>query len=238
MQTINRQEFKYFIKKDDVPSMRSFLGNALIPDIFSEDGSYQISSLYFDTLYDDDFNQKLDGIMYREKYRIRIYDNDIATAKFEVKRKLNNCIQKLSSKISESDLFDIYQGNYSVLEKYKGLEYVPARLEYLGYSPINIVTYNREAYTLPINNIRVTIDSDLRTHGFQTDLVNLTESPMIHVQKSGLDILEIKFENYIPNYIVDFLSTFASVRSSVSKYALSRVHSNTEINGDEPLIAF
>ena len=62
MQTINRQEFKYFIKKDDVPSMRSFLGNALIPDIFSEDGSYQISSLYFDTLYDDDFNQKLDAI--------------------------------------------------------------------------------------------------------------------------------------------------------------------------------
>jgi hypothetical protein len=238
MSIVNRQELKYFITKADLPLITAFLESALIKDSYSINSSYKISSLYFDTINDDDFVQKLDGIMYREKYRIRIYNDDLHTAKFEIKRKLNNCIQKISSKITKVDVENVYYGDYSPLEKYENIEYVSHRMAYLCYQPINIVTYDRKAYLLPINNIRVTIDSNLRTHGFHTDLSDLENLPVTNIQKNGLDILEIKYENSLPSFITDFLSSFKAVRSSVSKYALSRVDSNTEIHGDDPVIPF
>jgi SPX domain protein involved in polyphosphate accumulation len=238
MELVNRQEYKYYIKKEDLFFIKAYLKEVLINDINSVGDKYTISSLYFDTLNNDDYNQKLDGVMFREKYRIRIYNNDITSAKFEVKRKLNNCISKLSAKITEQDLVEIYKKNYSVLDKYKDLEYVSSRIGYMSYSPINIVTYDREAYTIPINNIRITIDSNLRTHGFNTDLFALNNAPTSIVQNNNLDILEVKFNNELPNFIKVFLSSFCSVRSAISKYALCRIHNNTEIKGDDPVIPF
>ena len=237
MESVNRQEYKYYVNKEDLFIIKSYLKEVLIKDINSVEG-YTISSLYFDTLNNDDFNQKLDGIKFREKYRIRVYNNDITSAKFEVKRKLNNCISKLSAKITVQDLKEIYKRNYSVLDKYEDLDYVSSRIGYMCYSPINIVTYDREAYTIPINNIRITIDSNLRTHGFNTNLFELHDAPTSIVQNNNLDILEVKFNNELPNFIKVFLSSFCTLRNSISKYALCRIHNNTEIKGDDPTIPF
>jgi len=238
MNKVNRQEQKFYINKRDTFLIETFLENTLLKDTHSSEDGYRISSLYFDTQNNDDLNQKLDGIMFREKYRIRIYDNDISSAKFEVKRKLNNCIEKISTKLSIENINEMQNSNYSVLNKFPDFEYVSKRMEYLNYLPINIVSYNRVAYYLPINNIRVTIDKDLRTHGFSNSLTNNFYEINTPVQNTSLDILEIKFEDYLPNYIKNFLSSFKSVRSSISKYSLCRVHNNTEIHGDDPLIPF
>jgi hypothetical protein len=238
METVNRQEQKFYIKKQDIPLIKSFLQSSLLIDPNSKKDGYKISSLYFDTIGSDDLNQKLDGIIYREKYRIRIYDDDINSAKFEVKRKLNQCIQKLSCKLSIEDVYSMQNCNFSILDQFNDLEYVAHRMQYLNYFPSNIITYNRFAYFLPINNIRITIDADLRTHGFDSDLSNLRNVKNDMVQKNSLDILEIKFEETLPDYIINFLSSFKAVRSSISKYSLSRIHSNTEIQGDDPVIPF
>ena len=46
------------------------------------DYSYTVTSLYFDTPYEDNFNEKVDGIISREKFRIRKYSTS-STIKFE-----------------------------------------------------------------------------------------------------------------------------------------------------------
>ena len=43
--------------------------------------------MYFDTPDDHDLNQKLNGVTFREKYRIRVYDKNSLFGKFEIKRK-------------------------------------------------------------------------------------------------------------------------------------------------------
>lgn len=238
MNKVNRQEFKYYIKKSDVAHIKNFLSANLFEDSNSINGSYKISSLYFDTFNDDDLNQKLDGIKYREKYRLRTYNGDLKTAKFEIKRKLNNCIEKISVSLNEEDAKNIQKGDFTPLDKYAVLDYVPHRMNYLGYLPIGIVSYERYAYYLPINNIRITIDCNLATNGFSSHLSEIKSIPLHGVQNKNLEILEIKYEDFIPDSILVFLSRFKSVRSSVSKYSLCRVHNNTEINGDDPLIPF
>lgn len=238
MQVVNRQEYKYFIKRLDAPLIVEFLKANLIRDPNDKGSGYEISSLYFDNFYDVDFNEKLDGIIYREKYRIRIYNYDIKQAKFEIKRKLNNCIQKISAKLSTDEIISITEGNLELLNNHLELEYAAHRMQYLGYTPKTIVTYTRKAFFLPYNDIRITLDCRLRTHGFHTDLQNLHEAAVTNIQLPELEILELKFSGELPVTIKKFLSQFTAVRSSISKYALSRIHNNTEIHGDDPVISF
>ena len=55
-----------------------------------EKGFYTITSLYFDSPNDDAFNEKVDGVYYREKFRIRKY-SESEIIKFESKKKNRKC---------------------------------------------------------------------------------------------------------------------------------------------------
>jgi hypothetical protein len=236
---VKRVEHKFYIPSKYVDDLKFCLSKVMLEDKNNKiTGGYKITSLYFDTLDDQDFNQKLDGVIYREKYRIRIYDADRLFGKFEVKRKLNQVIEKRSIKLNEADIQNIISGNYSILEKDPDLAYVAHRMKYKNYTPKTIVEYFRQAYYLPINNIRVTIDSNLSGYGFKNDLFDLKSLRSNKIQKSGYDILEVKFNGSIPRSILQMISAFPIRQSAISKYALSRIDNNTEPMGDSPVIPF
>jgi hypothetical protein len=236
---VKRLEHKFYIPSKYVEDLKFCLAKVMLEDKNNKaSGGYKITSLYFDTLDDQDFNQKLDGIIYREKYRIRIYDSDKVFGKFEVKRKLNQVIEKISIELSESDIQNIISGNYSTLKKHSDLAYVAYRMKYNNYKPKTIVEYLRQAYYLPINNIRVTIDSNLSSYGFKNEFSNIQSLKSNKIQKLGYDILEVKFNGSLPRSILEMLSAFPIRQSAISKYALSRVDNNTEPMGDNPIIPF
>tara|TARA_B100000989_G_scaffold140104_1_gene104211 strand:- start:72 stop:794 length:723 start_codon:yes stop_codon:yes gene_type:complete len=236
---VKRTEHKYYIPLKYVEDLKFCLGKVMLEDKNNKAaGGYKITSLYFDTLDDLDFKQKLDGIIYREKYRIRIYDSDKLFGKFEVKRKLNQVIEKISIELSESDIQNIISGNYSILKKYPDLAYVAYRMKYKIYKPKTIVEYLRQAYYLPINNIRVTVDSNLSSYGFKNEFSNIQSLKSNKIQKLGYEILEVKFNGSLPSSISEMLSAFPIRQSAISKYALSRVDNNTEPMGDNPVIPF
>ena len=118
-------------------------------------------------------NQKLDGIIYREKYRLRVYDKNTSFGKFEVKRKLNQVVEKLSMELTNVDVSNIITGDYSCLMNNADMAYVAYKLSYDNYSPKTIVEYFRKAYYLPFNRIRLTIDTGLSDYGFKDEFSNL-----------------------------------------------------------------
>jgi hypothetical protein len=239
MNQVKRLELKYFFPSSEKITTIDLLSALMIPDPNNHnDLGYKITSLYFDTLHDNDLNEKLDGVIYREKYRLRFYNNSTNSGKFEIKRKLNNCIEKISVNLNAKEIHRICHSDFTVLEKFPETAYVSARMKYLCYSPKCIVSYNRMAFYLPINNIRVTIDSDLSTYGFETDITKIGLLTPIPIQKKGYEILEIKYENHLPSYIKNSLESKTCIRSSISKYSLSRLENNTEIYGDDPVIPF
>ena len=74
-----RHEIKYKISNSAAEVLKQKLSLILKKDknAFYEDGSYIIKSLYFDDRDSSSYYEKLDGVLYRKKYRIRIYnDND------------------------------------------------------------------------------------------------------------------------------------------------------------------
>lgn len=72
-----RHEYKYRINYFDYLILKRRI--QLIMDVdphASESGQYFIRSLYFDNIYDKALKEKLYGVNNREKFRIRIYNND------------------------------------------------------------------------------------------------------------------------------------------------------------------
>ena len=70
-----------------------------------------------------------------------------------------------------------------------------------GYKAAVIVEYDREAFTLPYGNIRITFDKNLRTYNSSKDLFELKKSSYTPVYLDGVQILEVKFSVPLPEPI-------------------------------------
>ena len=161
-----RQEFKFFVNQETVEVLRQRLSNLMQLDTNSVDTSrkYTITSLYFDTPYNNNFNEKVDGIYSREKFRIRKY-NTSNIIKFESKKKIENVIEKKSEIINKKIVRCLINGNFDMLNnKSEFLKKSYINLKSGGFRAKNILEYDREAYYLPYGNIRVTFDLNLRTY--------------------------------------------------------------------------
>ena len=87
--------------------------------------------------------------------------------------------------------------------------------------PKVIVDYAREAYLHPAEDVRITFDLNLRSGLASTDLFN-PKLPTVNPHDRDVQILEVKFNNYLPDYIAKLLSGIDAERSAVSKYILCR----------------
>jgi hypothetical protein len=231
---VTRVENKYLVDKKYFFLVEECLRSLMIEDR----KKYTVSSLYFDSIDDADLKQKLDGILLREKYRIRIYDYQEDIIKFEVKRKNNNTISKDSIIITRNEAELLMSGEYSILMEREGFEYLADFMPNNVYRPKTIVTYDRTAFFLPFNNIRITLDVDLRTSGFDLNLFSVSELKNVLAIKSEYFILEVKFQDDLPDFIARVIEPFASTRSSLSKYAVSRNDNSTEIQDDDPVFVY
>lgn len=89
------------------------------------------------------------------------------------------------------------------------------------YRPKTIVDYVREAYIYPMGNVRVTFDKSIRSGLFSTDIFD-QNVPTVEVLNPNKLVLEVKFDEFIPDIIADIIQTGERRVKSVSKYALCR----------------
>ena len=219
-----RHELKYFINPAELEALRARLRGALAMDSHCVNGEpYVIRSLYFDDIDDSAFYDKQAGVMHRDKYRIRIYRYSDREIFLERKRKLGDLIQKSSVQITRRLCDQLVDGNPTGLQKAQNplLQdmYVQMRTRLLR--PRVIVDYAREAYLHPAEDVRITFDLSLRTGLFSRDLFN-PRLPTVCPHDRNVEILEVKFNNYLPDYIAALLSGTEAERSAVSKYILCR----------------
>lgn len=219
-----RHELKYFINPAELAALRSRLRGALAMDRHCVNGRpYFIRSLYFDDVGDTALFDKQAGVMHRDKYRIRIYNLSDKVIFLERKRKMGDLIQKSSVQITRRLCDQLADGNPAGLYKANSplLQdmYVQMRTRLLR--PKVIVDYAREAYIHPAEEVRITFDLCLRSGLFNRDLFN-PDLPTVCPHDRNVEILEVKFNDYLPDYIAGLLSGVEAERSAVSKYILCR----------------
>lgn len=236
---VDRLEYKYFIPTNKVDELIDILSKIMILDKNClHDNFYKVTSLYLDDFFNKDYNEKLDGIQHRVKYRIRFYDDDLSSSKFEIKKKNGLFSQKISFKIKKSEINMIKKNNFFFLKSLKDFPSLPPKFLTNFYEPKTIVQYKRIAFSYPTSDVRLTIDKDLRSFGFFNDITNLRSKKGIRICPPGLDVIEIKYSNEFPFFLRNFLKNFPSIRSAISKYTSSRIVNNTELKSDDPIFHY
>ena len=82
--------------------------------------------------------------------------------------------------------------------------------------------YTREAFTFSAGNVRVTLDYNIRTGLRSTDFLN-PDCPTIPAGDSP-NILEVKWDEFLPSVIRDIVQLESRHTSAFSKYAICRIY--------------
>ncbi len=219
-----RHEWKHEISYADMLTLRARLSAVMKRDEHAIDSAYQIRSLYFDTLSDKALREKIDGVNIREKFRIRYYNGDTSFIVLEKKSKLNGLCAKQSCRITKEEAQKIVDGDLGWMpESGRPLcQELYSKMLSQGLKPKTIVDYTREPFVFAPGNVRVTIDYNIRTGAFRTDFLN-PETLTLPAGESPI-ILEIKWDEYLPDIIKDAVTIPGRRVTAFSKYEQCRIY--------------
>ena len=224
-----RHENKYFINACDKVCLMLTAKEIMTGDSHADtENSYLIKSLYFDDYSDSCLREVIDGVDNRSKFRIRYYNNDLSFISLEKKIKKNGLTKKLSCRLTQEETYTLMNGNYSGLigcaDDLKQQLLLEMQLRCLR--PKVIVQYTRNPYVYRIGNVRVTFDNNLSS---SVDVNRFLEKEIASrpVWRSGESLLEVKWDNVLPNHIKENLDLGHLQWTSFSKYCACRL-----INGN------
>lgn len=219
-----RHEWKHEIDYVDMLALRQRLSAVAKRDAHTTDGKYEIRSLYFDNRDDKALREKIDGVNIREKFRIRYYNGDSSFIKLEKKSKVNGLCLKDSATLTKEQAQAIVDGDYSwMMESGVPLiEELYTKMMKQGLRPKTIVDYTREPFVFAPGNVRVTLDYNIRTGLLCTDFLN-PSSVTVPAGDAPI-ILEVKWDEYLPDIIRDAVQLKGRRVGAFSKYAVCRIY--------------
>ena len=220
-----RHELKYIIGYADYLALRVRLRAVMQPDgHVDEEGKYLIRSIYFDNYRDKALREKKDGVSKREKFRIRFYNDDFSFISLEKKMKVNDLCLKLDAPLTENQCRRLLAGdtgwmlesdNQLVREFYLKIKHQQLR-------PRVLVSYRREPYIYRPGNVRVTFDQDICTSLFRQNLLEKGAWDIAAGDHPGEMVLEVKFDEYLPDIIRLLLQSAGVRQQAFSKYGVCR----------------
>lgn len=220
-----RNEYKYSVDYADYLALRQRLRPIMRIDPHAgPDGRYTIRSVYFDNYSDKALREKIDGSAKREKFRIRYYNDDFSYIALEKKMKYNDLCLKLDAQITESECRLLLDGKLDWMLSHPaplvGELYVKMKGSQLR--PRVLVSYTREAYIYSPGNVRVTFDSDIRTTLWHQEFLEKQVKDISAAETPGQIILEVKYDDFLPEIIQDIIQTERVRQQAFSKYCACR----------------
>lgn len=219
-----RKEIKYIVPLDKVLAIREQLDRLLHRDEHCENGPYLVRSLYFDSVNQIDFAEKLAGVLDRKKIRLRIYDGDASLCKLEMKQKNDDRQQKLSLIVSASDAAELSRGNIKVLKKYFDVSGTSLKIYGImaqgQYRPVVQIAYDRLAYKYSMYDTRITLDMNIRSTESNLDIFS-PEIRYTPIMKEAA-VLEVKYSGKLMGFLSALLAQFHLTQGAYSKYCAGR----------------
>ncbi len=221
-----RHEHKYLCTDAELRILQTRLAGLLAPDPHTgEDGTYLIRSIYMDDHDNRIYYENEDGNDHREKWRIRSYGRDAGLISLECKQKESGMIRKTACRLTGEQYERILRGddpaamiraeNPPVLNRY--LIQAGTR----RFRPACIVQYRRRPFIYKNGNVRITFDQNIASGKdfrkfFDRDL------PVRPILRSGQSLLEVKFDEYLPDAIYHAIQMKDMRMVTFSKYFLCR----------------
>lgn len=218
-----RNELKYICSEGELMLLQNRIETLCHPDPHAgADGTYQIRSVYFDDHQNRYFYENENGIDPREKFRIRIYDASQSRITLECKKKEKGMTHKDSCPLALEQYYKILEGNllpspdaHELLCRFLSIQ------QQMHLEPKVIVAYERTPYVYDFGNVRITFDKNI---GSTTDFQAFFDPylPLRPVLPMGKHVLEVKYDELLPNFLYDAMNLGSLQRTTFSKYYLCR----------------
>lgn len=217
-----RHEYKFYLNYIDYVVIRTRLQAVMQADTHVSGGKYKIRSLYFDNATDKALREKADGVSQREKFRIRCYNSDYDFIRLEKKLKTGGLGTKISARLTREETQKIIDGDIEFMRESSQavVAELYGKMKFQGLRPKTIVDYTREPFIYSAGNVRVTLDYDIRTGLGSIDMLN-PDVPTVATNQ-GLVILEVKYDDFLPDVIRDIVQMKSREVSAFSKYMSCR----------------
>ena len=215
-----RHELKYVSSEMELALVKGRLDHLISLDSHvKEKGIYSIRSLYFDDYDGRCYDENESGSDPREKFRIRIYNGSASKITLELKKKERNKTLKLSCPLTEEQCRTLMKGVPLPMRPDYPKLLLQMRTRLLR--PVIIVDYDRVPYVCKDGNVRITMDKNISASR-QLDQFLEPVIPKRPVMEKGSHILEVKYDEFLPDYIKTSLELGTLRQTSFSKFYLCR----------------
>lgn len=219
-----RHELKYQITDAQLMMLQNRIRHLIPMDSHvGQAGTYRIRSLYFDDYEDRCLRENEDGTDPREKFRIRIYNASSQRITLECKRKERGKTHKSACPLTVEQTKLLMAGKIlpdigsqpPVLRKLT-LQMMTRRMR-----PVVIVEYDRIPYVYKNGNVRITLDTNITSSSAVERFLEPDILPR-PVLPAGQQLLEVKYDEYLPDFIYRSLQLHSLRQTAFSKYAICR----------------
>lgn len=228
-----RNEIKYLCSEQELCLIENRIRHICKPDVHAEsDGVYLVRSVYFDDYDNSCFYENENGTDPREKFRIRIYNGSLERITLECKRKEHGLNYKTSCPLTKDMCKSLLDAGFSMtmaagtdvkLDAQQKALLTRFMLQYRMrcFSAKVVVEYERTPYIYDVGNVRITFDRNISFSGNGKDFL-CTRIPKRPAMPVGRHILEVKYDELLPDDIYNSLQISKLQRSAYSKYYICR----------------
>lgn len=220
----SRHEHKYLITAAQIPMLRNRIHHLLPLDKHvGPGGSYIIRSLYFDDFRNTCLHENEEGTDPREKFRIRIYNHSTDRIQLECKRKERGKTMKTACPLTLEQTKRLMAGEIlpDLANQPPLLRKLTLQMMTRGLRPVVIVEYERIPFVYPNGNVRITLDTKVASSSAVGSFLD-ERIPTRPVMPLGQQLLEVKYDEYLPDFIYRNLQLQNLQQTAFSKYYICR----------------
>ena len=224
--SFNRFELKYLADRPTAAAFRDDVVGRLDPDPHHVDGGYTVWSRYYDSVDLHCYWQKIDGIRFRRKLRVRHYGSNESLQSatpvwVEIKQRIDRSTQKKRIRLPYDEALRLCDGRVEV-------DHEPADARVVGevlslaheqdLRPACLVGYEREALLGRDADLGLRITFDRRLRGRDRDLDIGTDGLNRHLIRPDLMVIEVKVDERVPHWLTNRLAAHSLRLVRLSKY--------------------
>ena len=213
LQLRNEKKFIFFEPLESIEKLLNFIG---AKEIYS---SRIVNSIYFDTYFHKNFNEAIDGIMLRNKARIRWYGNTFNVEiqpQMESKNRISQHNYKITKKLKSfktKSFFNLINFKKYIQNEKNNQSEINYYLNNLY--PNLLVSYLRKYFIF--DNVRITLDTDLKFINL-AKINYFSKNNFLCINKK--QIVELKYSDEFHYQASKVTETFNNRLNKFSKYQI------------------
>jgi hypothetical protein len=229
LRSFNRYEIKYLVPVTEVAEILPSIEQRLDRDPYSDATGYGVWSVYYDTRQLRFYWEKIEGLRFRRKLRIRHYGDRFAVTDdtpvyVEIKQRVNRVTQKRRIRLPYREALRLCGGREPSECDSSARGFVDEVLDLvsrLELRPTAMTGYQRQAYLGRGSELGLRVTFDQRIRGRDRDFQFAIDGENRFIVPPGKAIMEVKANERVPYWLTDLTAQHNLAVVRISKYTQS-----------------